>query len=86
MSTRRPRSSTVIRFFHRDFKLRTEKADVPVIPVYATRRTCASPLVTLDVHPRGAMAVVRHSRIAMTMEVYSQVSSHAPSGPREKPS
>lgn len=63
------------RNFHRDFKLRAVKAGVPVIPVHATRRTCASLLVALEVHPRVAMAVLRHSRIALTMEVYSQVSS-----------
>ena len=65
------------RNFHRDFKLRAVKAGVPVIPVHATRRTCASLLVALEVHPRVAMAVLRHSRIALTMEVYSQVSSTA---------
>ena len=27
----------------------------------------------LDVHPRVAMAILRHSRIALTMEVYTQV-------------
>jgi hypothetical protein len=41
----------------------------------ATRRTCASLLVALDVHPRVAMAILRHSKIAVTMEIYSQVSS-----------
>ncbi len=45
--------------------------------VFTTRRTCASLLVTLEVPPRVAMAVLRHSRIALPMEVYSQVSSHA---------
>ncbi|WP_153395837.1 tyrosine-type recombinase/integrase [Ornithinicoccus halotolerans] len=65
------------RNFHRAFKTRAEKAGVPVIPVHATRRTCASLLVSLEVHPRVAMAVLRHSRIALTMEVYSQVSSRA---------
>ncbi|HMM94819.1 site-specific integrase [Phycicoccus sp.] len=65
------------RNFHRDFKLRAVKAGVPVIPVHATRRTCASLLVALEVHPRVAMAVLRHSRIALTMEVYSQVSSQS---------
>ncbi|MGB3185556.1 MAG: tyrosine-type recombinase/integrase [Ornithinimicrobium sp.] len=65
------------RNFHRDFKRRAEKAGVPVVPVHATRRTCATLLVALDVHPRVAMVVLRHSRIALTMEVYSQVSSHA---------
>jgi integrase len=61
--------------FNSDFKLRAQKAGVPVIPIHATRRTCASLLVALDVHPRVAMAVLRHSWIALTMEVYSQVSS-----------
>lgn len=65
------------RNFHTAFKNRARKAGVPIIPVHATRRTCASLLVSLDVHPRVAMAVLRHSRIAMTMEVYSQVSSQA---------
>jgi integrase len=65
------------RNFHRDFKSRAKKAGVPVIPVHATRRTCASLLVALDVHPRVAMAVLRHSRIALTMEIYSQVSSNS---------
>ena len=41
------------RNFHRDFKLRAAKACVPVVPIYSTRRTCASLLVALDVHPRG---------------------------------
>ena len=27
----------------------------------------------LDVHPRVAMAILRHSRIALTMEIYTQV-------------
>ena len=52
------RSATPIdpRNFHRVFKERAAKAGVPVIPVHSTRRTCASLLVALDVHPRVAMA------------------------------
>ena len=50
---------------------------MPVISVYTTRRTCASLLVALDVHPRVAIAIRRHFKIAVTMEVYSQVSSAA---------
>lgn len=65
------------RNFHTAFKNRARKAGVPIVPVHATRRTCASLLVSLDVHPRVAMAVLRHSRISMTMEVYSQVSAQA---------
>ena len=63
------------RNFHTAFKTRARKAGVPIVPVHATRRTCASLLVSMNVHPRVAMAVLRHSRISMTMEVYSQVSS-----------
>jgi hypothetical protein len=44
-------------------------------PVHATRRTRASLLVALDVHPRVAMTILRHSKIAVTMDIYSQVSS-----------
>ena len=32
-------------------------------------------LVPLDVHPRVAMQILRHSQIAVTMDVYSQVAS-----------
>jgi len=63
------------RNFQRFFQARAAKADVPVIPVHATRRTCASLLVALDVHPRVAMTILRHSKIAVTMDIYSQVSS-----------
>lgn len=50
-TARRPRRPTQL---YRDFKLRAEKAGLPVIPVHATPRTCASLLVTLEVHPRVA--------------------------------
>jgi len=30
-------------------------------------------LVALDVHPRVAMQILRHSQIAMTMDIYSEV-------------
>jgi integrase len=63
------------RNFHRDFKTRCAKAGVRPIPVHSTRRTCASLLVALDVHPRVAMQIMRHSQIAVTMNVYSEVSS-----------
>ena len=43
------------------------------IAIHDTRRTCGSLLAALDVHPRAAMAILRHSRIALTMEIYTQV-------------
>jgi hypothetical protein len=47
---------------------------VPTTTVHA-RKVCASPLVALDVHPRVAIQILRHSQIAVTMDVYSQVTS-----------
>ena len=52
---------------------RCKKAGVRQIKIHDTRRTCGSLLAALDVHPRVAMAILRHSRIALTMEVYTQV-------------
>jgi integrase len=63
------------RNFHRAFKSRCVAAGVPTISVHTTRRTCASLLVALDVHPRVAMQILRHSQIAVTMNVYSEASS-----------
>lgn len=60
---------------HRLFKERAGKAGVPVIAVHSAGRTCTSLLVTLNVHPRDAMAILRHNQIAVTMNIYSQVSS-----------
>lgn len=61
------------RNFHRLFKERSTAAGVPEIPVHSTRRTCASLLVELDVHPRVTMQILRHSQIAVTMDIYAQV-------------
>ncbi len=61
------------RNFHRAFVDRAKRAGVPVTPVHLTRKACASLLVALDVHPRVAMQILRHSKIAVTMEVYAQV-------------
>lgn len=63
------------RNFHRYINARAQTAGVPVISVHPTRRTCASLLVALDVHPRVAMANLRHSKIAVTTDIYNQVSS-----------
>jgi integrase len=63
------------RNFHRAFKARCLRAGVPEITVHAARHTCASLLVAMDVHPRVAMQILRHSQIAVTMNVYSEVST-----------
>lgn len=63
------------RNYHRAFKRRARRGGVPVIPVHATRRTYAGLLVELEVHPRVAMLVLRHSKIALTTEVYGPAST-----------
>jgi len=63
------------RNFHRKFKERAQQAGVPVVPVHSARRTCATLLVHLGVHPRVAMQILRHSQIAVTMDIYAQVSN-----------
>jgi integrase len=61
------------RNINRAFDIRYRRAGVRRITVHDTRRTCGSLLAALDVHPRVAMAILRHSRIALTMEIYTQV-------------
>lgn len=41
------------------------------------RRTCGSLLADLDVHPRVAMAILRHAQFAITMEIYTEVPNEA---------
>jgi integrase len=61
------------RNINRAFDIRCQRAGVRRITIHDTRRTCGSLLAALDVHPRIAMAILRHSRIALTMEIYTQV-------------
>lgn len=63
------------RNFNRSFARRCQLAGVRQIRVHDTRRTCATLLAALNVHPRVAMAILRHSKIATTMEIYTQVPS-----------
>lgn len=65
------------RNFNRSWDRRIEKADVPKITVHDGRRTCGSLLADLDVHPRVAMAILRHAQFAITMETYTEVSDEA---------
>ena len=50
------------------------KAGLRKITVHDVRRTCASLLAALDVHPRVAMRILRHAQIDVTMNVYTEVS------------
>jgi integrase-like protein len=61
----------------RSFDKRCKLAGVRQIKIHDTRRTCGSLLSALDVHPRIAMQILRHSRISMTMEIYTQVPDQA---------
>jgi integrase len=54
---------------------RCRPARVRKIAVHDARRTCATLLVDLDVHPRVVMQILRHAQFAITMEIYTQVSS-----------
>ncbi|MFF3462156.1 tyrosine recombinase XerC [Streptomyces sp. NPDC002619] len=58
----------------RMFALRARRARLRVIPLRNTRHTCSSLLVALKVHPKVAQRILRHSQIAMTMEVYAEAS------------
>jgi integrase len=65
------------RNFNRSFNRCIAAAKVPTITVHGTRKTCGSLLAALDVHPRVAMQILRHSKIAVTMEIYTEVPSAA---------
>jgi integrase len=58
----------------RAFALRARRAGLRVIPLRNTRHTCSSLLVALKVHPKVGQRILRHSQIAMTMEVYAEAS------------
>jgi integrase len=66
------------RNFQHVFKARAAKAEIPVIPVHATRRTCASLLIAPEVHPRVVMTILRHSKIAVTMDSAAKCPRRAP--------
>jgi integrase len=65
------------RNFNRSFDRCIVRAKVPKITVHGTRKTCGSLLAALEVHPRVAMQILRHSKIAVTMEIYTEVPSAA---------
>ncbi|NEA37558.1 tyrosine-type recombinase/integrase [Streptomyces sp. SID13031] len=63
------------RSFARAFNRRCVLAGVRRIRVQDTRHTCGSLLAAMDIHPRVAMQILRHSRISTTMEIYTHVPS-----------
>jgi integrase len=72
-----PRHSYEPRNFTRHFATRCRIAGVRYITPHGVRRTCASLLAALDVHPRVAMRILRHSKITVTMEIYTEVPDQA---------
>jgi integrase len=65
------------RNFNRSFDGRIARAEVRRINVHGTRKTCGTLLAALDVHPRVAMQILRHSRISVTMDIYTEATSEA---------
>jgi integrase len=65
------------RNFNRSFDNRIAKAAVRRIKLHGTRKTCGTLLAALDVHPRVAMQILRHSQISVTMEIYTEATTQA---------
>jgi integrase len=65
------------RNFNRSFRRHVDRAKVPTISVHGALKTCGSLLAALEVHPRVAMQILRHSRIAVTIEIYTEIPSAA---------
>ncbi|MEU1042579.1 tyrosine-type recombinase/integrase [Streptomyces sp. NPDC005907] len=59
--------------FSRSFERLVKRAGVRRITVRLARHTCGTLLAFLKVHPKVAQAIVRHSQISMTMDVYTHV-------------
>jgi integrase len=61
--------SNVLRSFHR----LTAKAKLPRIRVHDARHGAATLLAAGNVHPRVAMEILGHSKISVTMDIYTHV-------------
>ncbi|MFE0700241.1 tyrosine-type recombinase/integrase [Streptomyces sp. NPDC058872] len=59
--------------FSRTFDRLVTRAGVRRITVRLARHTCGTLLAFLKVHPKVAQAILRHSQISMTMDVYTHV-------------
>ena len=60
-------------FVRRYFKELLKKADLPDIRFHDLRYTCATLLLSKDVHPRIVQELLGHSSISITLDTYSQV-------------
>lgn len=61
------------RGFSRTFETLVGHASVRRITVRLARHTCGTLLAFLKVHPKAAQAILRHSQISMTMDIYTHV-------------
>jgi integrase len=59
----------------RIFDLQCEHSGVRRIRLHDTRHTCASLLAAAGTHPRTIMAILGHSQIGVTMNVYTHVAT-----------
>ena len=59
----------------RTFDLVCDRAGVRRIRLHDTRHTCASLLAAAGTHPRTIMAILGHSQIGVTMNVYTHVTT-----------
>jgi integrase len=59
--------------FSRTFDRLVKRAGVRRITVRLARHTCGTLLAFLKVHPKVAQAILRHSQISMTLDVYTHV-------------
>ena len=55
----------------RHFKLMLKRAGLPEIRFHDLRHSCATLLITLGVHPRIVMEILRHSQISTTLNIYA---------------
>jgi integrase len=65
------------RNLNRSWDARCAKAGVRKIAVHEGRRSCGTLLADLDVHPRVAMQILRHTDFDLTVEIYTLASSAA---------
>jgi integrase len=61
------------RGFSRTFDALIARSRVRRITVRLARHTCGTLLAFLKVHPKVAQAILRHSQISMTMDIYTHV-------------
>jgi hypothetical protein len=59
------------------YQRRHDERDGVSMPLRTLHFACGSLLATLDVHPRVAMRILRHSKIASTIEIYTMVPDKA---------